>query len=114
MYSSTTVAATSVTTVTSYVTLDPGIPDSSVVNDDQPFGIQAPMLNRGATDGALVGLAYNSQDAQNFYELVFSPTGRAQLRRINGGVIQPIASAAYTEGGQNRWTAGNRLPARGA
>ncbi|MET0985014.1 MAG: hypothetical protein ABW034_06350 [Steroidobacteraceae bacterium] len=103
IYSSTTVAPTSVTTVTSYATVDPGLPDSSVVDDEQPIEIQARMLNRGATDNALVGLAFNYQDAQNFYELVFSPTGRSLLRRINGGAVQPIASAGYTGGGQDRW-----------
>jgi hypothetical protein len=39
----------------------------------------------------------------NYYEVVFSPTGVAYLNRVFHGQVMNVASAAYQGGGAHRW-----------
>ena len=50
--------------------------------------------------GNLVGLVYNYQDHQlyagDYFEIVFSPTGTAQINKFIQGVRYPVASRSHT------------------
>ena len=60
------------------------------------------MINRFANAGNLVGFTYGVR-ASIYYEVVFSPTGVAQLRKVVKGVPITIATASYEGGGRNQW-----------
>lgn len=61
------------------------------------------LMNPSAGADTRVGFVYNLQDPANYYELVFSPTGIAQVRRMIAGQVSVVFEAAYKEGGPNRW-----------
>jgi uncharacterized membrane protein len=67
-----------------------------------PYTFKVRMLNPYGGRGNLVGVAWVN-DAANYTEAVFSPTGQAQLNRVSNGVRTTIASATYLGGEQNRW-----------
>lgn len=60
-------------------------------------------MNESADAQTRAGLVYNYQDASNYYELVFSPAGIVQARRMLAGAVTVLAEKAYAEGGQGRW-----------
>jgi hypothetical protein len=61
------------------------------------------LMNPSADGATRVGFVYNFQDPANYYELVFSPTGIVQVRRVIAGAITVVFEAAYKEGGPGRW-----------
>ncbi len=61
----------------------------------------ARLLNEYGASGNLVGLVYNYQDqfslyAGDYFEIVFSPTGIAQINKFIQGVRYPVASRSHT------------------
>jgi len=69
---------------------------------DLPVTFKARMLNPYGGSGNLVGVAW-VQDANNYTEAVFSPTGEARLNAVRAGVRSTLASARYSGGGPNKW-----------
>lgn len=67
------------------------------------YAYRARMLNQRALADTSVGVVYEYQDSANYYELIFSPSGQAQLRRVQNNVPTVLATASYEEGGQNLW-----------
>jgi hypothetical protein len=64
------------------------------------FSYRARLLNQYGASGNLVGLLYNYQDQTAFYagdyfEVVFSPTGQAHLRKYIHGVRYTVATASH-------------------
>jgi hypothetical protein len=60
------------------------------------------MLNPYGNRGNLVGIVFDSNHSDSYNEVVFSPLGVAQLRRVVGNTIQVLNSAPHT-GGRNAW-----------
>jgi hypothetical protein len=56
----------------------------------------ARLLNEYGNSGNLVGLVYNYQDPSNYFEVVFSSTGIAQLNKIIQGVRYPVRTKSHT------------------
>jgi hypothetical protein len=61
---------------------------------------RARLLNEFGASGNLVGLVYNYQTASTFYagdyfEIVFSPTGTAQINKFIQGVRYPVVSRSH-------------------
>lgn len=56
----------------------------------------ARLLNEYGNTGNLVGLVYNFQDAANYFEVVFSSTGIAQLNKVIQGARYPVRMASHT------------------
>jgi hypothetical protein len=61
------------------------------------------MLNQSAAANAWVGFVYEYNDANAYYEVLFSPTGVARLRRVQDGIVTALRTTTYREGGQNVW-----------
>ena len=67
------------------------------------YTLHVRMLNPYGASGNLIGIMFDADFASPAYsELVFSPTGVAQIRRVNGTTIQVLASAPHTAG-RNEW-----------
>jgi hypothetical protein len=64
---------------------------------------RARVVNHYANAGNLVGLTYAYRGSDDYFEVVFSPTGAAKLNRVLKGVTTSIATASYSGGGQHRW-----------
>jgi hypothetical protein len=64
--------------------------------------LRAKMINRFGNAGNLVGITYGMRESV-YYEVVFSPTGVAQLRKVVKGVPITIATASYEGGARNQW-----------
>jgi hypothetical protein len=56
----------------------------------------ARLLNEYSASGNLVGLVYNYQDPANYFEVVFSSTGIAQLNKVIQGVRYPVRTRTHT------------------
>ena len=65
------------------------------------YTLRARMLNPYGASGNLVGMFFNDSPAGRG-EILFSPTGVAQIRLIRNGAIQTIATKAYS-GRRNVW-----------
>jgi hypothetical protein len=61
------------------------------------------MLNERSGSTTRVGIVYLYQDAANFYEASFSPTGSVFVREVANGVGTTVATGTYTAGGQGKW-----------
>lgn len=73
----------------------------STLND---IDYRARMVNHYRSAGNLVGFAYGiSGKIDQYYEVVFSPTGVAQLNRALAGVTTRVATASYAGGGAHQW-----------
>jgi hypothetical protein len=62
---------------------------------------KARLFNGYANSGNLVGLIFNYQDSNSFYagdyfEMVFSPTGIAQLNKVIQGTRYPVVTGSYS------------------
>jgi hypothetical protein len=98
-YNSTTAASTALTIVFAYP--NPERADDLPVIPFSHYRLRARMRNARAS--GVVGIVYQYQDAANYYEAVVSPDGTAALRRIQNGVISPVASATFAGGSQGIW-----------
>lgn len=74
-----------------------------VSHDISDTEFRARMVNHYGAAGNLVGLAYAYRAADDYFEVVFSPTGVARLNRVLKGVITNVATASYSGGGQHQW-----------
>jgi hypothetical protein len=97
-----TVAATSIATIHQYPVVEPGEPPLSRLLYDV-FDYRVRMRNPGTTASHRVGIVYNMQDSQNYSEIVFSPTGRAEARFVQNGTTTTLAGAPYAGGGTGVW-----------
>jgi hypothetical protein len=104
-YNSTAATAAAVTTLFEYQTFDFTGPSTTdhVRWSDVTFA--ARLRNQQGGAAALVGLVYAYLDASNYYEVAFSATGVAYLRRMNRGNMETLATATYAGGGQRVWFA---------
>jgi hypothetical protein len=100
-YGSTT-DETAIATIYQYEVVDPASPPASQFIFDV-FTYRARMRNSGTDAAQWVGLVYHLQDANNYFEAVFSPTGVAALRRVANGVTTTLATASYAGGGPGVW-----------
>lgn len=99
----------STSTTTAIATIDSYIPPT--VFHETPleeisagrFWYRARMLNQRGGSSTRVGIVYQYQDAGNFYEVSFSPTGSVFVRDVSDGVATTVATGTYTGGGQNKW-----------
>jgi hypothetical protein len=69
------------------------------------YTVHVRMLNPYGAAGNLVGIMFDTSfpgDPPAYQEVVFSPTGVAQIRRVSGGTIQVLKSAPHTVG-PNKW-----------
>ena len=104
-YNSTAATSAAVTTIFEYQTFDFGGPSTQ---DHMVFGeytLAARLRNQQGDAAALVGLVYSYVDPANYYEIAFSPTGVAYLRRMNRGNMETLATARYAGAGQRMWFA---------
>jgi hypothetical protein len=67
------------------------------------FCYRARMLNERSGSTTRVGIVYLYQDASNFYEASFSPTGSVFVREVTNGVGTTVATGTYSGGGQGKW-----------
>jgi hypothetical protein len=98
----------STSTATAIATIDSYIPEFLFDPEDtdihaSKFWYRARMLNQRAGSNTRVGIVYLYQDAANFYEASFSPTGSVFVRQVINGVGATVATGTYTGGGQNKW-----------
>jgi hypothetical protein len=97
----TTAAAQSISVINRYRS-DPYSEDFTFeVNDNYVYRVR--LMNPSSGAETRVGFVYNFQDPANYYELVFSPAGIAQVRRVIAGSVSVVFEAPYKEGKQNRW-----------
>ena len=66
------------------------------------YVLRAKMLNPNAGSNTRVGIFFARSAPDDYYEVVFSPTGIARLNRVSSGTIQTIATGVY-DGGPNTW-----------
>lgn len=102
VYNSTAAVQSAISTLTFYDGLAPDDPGSSTLQYDE-FDLRARLRNPRSEAGTLVGVVYHFQDAANFYEAVFSPTGTASIRRMVNGAMSTVVSAPYRGGGAGVW-----------
>ena len=101
-YNSTTPTSAALTTIFEYPPIDqPG--DITDQFDFDDFTLTARLRNQGGSASTLVGLVYLYSDPANYFEVAFSPTGIAYLRRMGGGQMETLAAATYPGGGQGVW-----------
>jgi hypothetical protein len=74
----------------------------NVFHDLADIEFRARIVNHYANAGNLVGLAYGYRAPDDYFEVVFSPTGVAKLNRVLKGVTTNVATASYSGGGQHR------------
>jgi hypothetical protein len=99
-YDSTVQAPTAVSTRTQYLNL-PGEEPQTTPRPE--FTYRTRVLNQGATATQLAGVVFNYQDAANYDEAVFSPTGTMLVRRVSGGAVTTLHTASYAGGAKNIW-----------
>lgn len=63
------------------------------------YTFRARILNPYAGAGNLVGIVFNYESANQYVEVVFSPTGVATMTHIDDGVRRTLATANYSGGG---------------
>lgn len=97
-----TVGATAIATIHQYPSIEPGQPPLPVLLYDG-FNYRVRMRNPGTNAAQSVGVVYHLQDASNYFEIVFSPTGVATARRVSGGVAETLAVENYAGGGPGVW-----------
>ena len=104
-YNSTVATNAAVTTIFEYQSFSP---EGGGTTDYLPwpeFTFAARLRNQQTGAAALAGLVYSYVDPSNYYEVAFSPTGLAHLRRMNRGQMETLATATYAGGGQRMWFA---------
>jgi hypothetical protein len=104
-YNSTVATNAAVTTIFEYQTFDA---EGGGTTDSLPwpeFTFAARLRNQQTGVVALVGLVYSYVDPSNYYEVAFSPSGVAYLRRMNRGNMETLAAATYAGAGQRVWFA---------
>jgi hypothetical protein len=74
-----------------------------VFHDIADTNFRARMVNHYANAGNLVGLTYAYRGPEDYFEVVFSPTGVARLNRVLKGQTTSVATASYSGGGQHQW-----------
>ena len=94
--------ATSLAAIHQYASHLPEEPPTSVLLYDV-FDYRVRMRNPGTIPSQLVGLVYHLQDAANYFEVVFSPHGRAMLRRVSNGVPGVVTTSSYAGGEAGAW-----------
>src|SRR5260221_4760676 len=68
------------------------------------FIYHAKINNEFDNTGNLAGAAYNYQDANNYYAVIFAALGgTAYLIKVINGTMTIVAAAPYSGGGQNVW-----------
>lgn len=97
-----TVAATSIATIHQYPAIEPGEPPLPELLYDV-FDYRVRMRNPGTDATQWVGVVYHLQNASNYFEVVFSPTGVAAARRVSNGVTTTISVVNYAGGGTGVW-----------
>ncbi|HEY7638798.1 MAG TPA: hypothetical protein VH814_03655 [Steroidobacteraceae bacterium] len=68
----------------------------------QSYTFRARMFNPYGASGNLVGVVFHGEAARDYTEVVFSPTGVAQINRILGFTKQTLATATYA-GRRRTW-----------
>ena len=66
------------------------------------YTVHVRMLNPYGGPGNLIGILFDGSSDGSYREVVFSPTGVAQLRQVNAGTIEVLKSAPHTVG-PNAW-----------
>jgi hypothetical protein len=66
------------------------------------YTMHARLLNPYGGSGNLIGIMFDSSSDGSYREVVFSPTGVAQLRQVNARTIEVLKSAPHTVG-RNTW-----------
>lgn len=97
-----TSTATAIATIDLYTPAFPDDDEDKEIAADR-FWYRARMLNERSGSATRVGIVYLYQDAANFYEASFSPTGSVFVRAISNGVATTVATGTYTGGGQGKW-----------
>ena len=97
-----TSTATAIATVDYYIPESVFDPEDTEINASK-FWYRARMLNQRGGSSTRVGIVYLYQDAANFSEATFSPTGSVFVREVINGVATTVATGTYTGGGQNKW-----------
>jgi hypothetical protein len=67
------------------------------------FIYRAWMVNHYGAGGNRAGLTYGMRAEDDYYEVVFSPTGTARLNRVFMGFSRTEAAASYSGGEPHRW-----------
>ena len=60
------------------------------------YTVHVRMLNPYGGPGNLIGILFDARAADNYQEVVFSPTGVAQVRHVNAGTIEVLKSVPHT------------------
>jgi hypothetical protein len=100
-YNVTAAAAQSISVINTYQSNPYSEPSPIEVAREYVYRLR--LMNPSAAAETRVGFVYNFQDPANYYELVFSPTGIAQVRRMIAGAVTVVFEAPYKEGGPTRW-----------
>lgn len=77
------------------------LPDSQLNYDE--FIVRARVRNQGFTDDHLVGLVYQYQDPQNYYEVVVSALGAVKMRTVTNGIAVDEVPPVVTDTPRNNW-----------
>jgi hypothetical protein len=97
-----TSTSTAIATIDRYTAQFPDDFDDTEIKAKQ-FCYRARMLNERSGSTTRVGIVYLYQDASNFYEASFSPTGSVFVREVTNGVGTTVATGTYSGGGQGKW-----------
>jgi hypothetical protein len=97
-----TSATTAIATIPSYEPRTAFEDDLKEISTGQ-FWFRARMLNQRSGSSTRVGIVYQYQDPDNFYEVSFSPGGSVFVRDVSNGVARTVATGTYSGGGQNKW-----------
>lgn len=100
-YNSTSAASSAITTMFEYQVVDPAS-GSTPVLEAGVYSLRARLRNERGGANTLVGLVYLYADPATYDEVVFSPTGVAQLRHVVGRTFDVLKSASHTVG-RNVW-----------
>jgi hypothetical protein len=98
-YDSTVAAPTAMSTIFEYNRNPNDAPDTDI---SPPYYYRARILNQGSDAASLAGVVYGVSDS-NYFEVVFSPTGTATMRRALNGTISNVVSTSYSGGGRGVW-----------
>ena len=60
------------------------------------YAMHVRMLNPYGGPGNLIGIMFDAVSGDNYHELVFSPTGVAQVRHVNAGTIEVLKTVPHT------------------
>lgn len=66
------------------------------------YTLHVRMLNPYGGSGNLIGIMFDALSDDNYHEVVFSPTGVAQVRHVNAGAIEVLKSVPHTAA-RNTW-----------